>query len=124
MVMEDEHNNDNNLSDPKDQESELKRNNTKRRPLNRACLRNHFEVGRNSLKNIVKERGIERAKYERKVKLIYDSVKHFRKYQQQEMTNLDERGNSMEIDVEEKTWEQNIHSTLCSFDKDSYSRHD
>ena len=66
-------------------------------------------MGRKSLKNIVKERGIERAKYERKVKLIYDSVKHFRKYQEQEMANLDERGSSIHNDsTEEEQWEQNI----------------
>ena len=122
MVMEDREN-ENTLEATKDQEDELKRTNTGRRDLNRACLKNQFEVGRKALKNVVRDREIERSKHERKMKLVYDSVDYFRKYQQQEMSNLEERGKkALEVggSITERSWEQTIHTTMSTFNKDAY----
>ena len=114
--------NDNTLESTKDQEVELKRSNTGRRDLNRACLKNQFDVGRKILKNVVRDREMERSKHKRKMQLVYDSVDYFRKYQQQEMTNLEERGKQAQ-EVGNNTvrsWEQTIHTSLSSFNKDTY----
>ena len=125
LVMEDsveENNTITFLDKPKDQDEMLKKNNSQRRDLNRNCIKNQFEVGRKKLKNIVKERQLERSKLERKVKVIYDSVAFFRKHQEKEMTNLDDRTNSIEADQakEPKSWETGLATTLSMFDVTAY----
>ena len=125
MIMndeDDENENQKTLEEPKELAAALKKNHTGRKHLNRQCIKNQFEVGRDKLKDIVKERKRERDKLERKIKLVYDSVKHFREYQEKEMENLDQRAMNVEADEarEVRSWEANLNALLSTFNMDTY----
>lgn len=78
----------------RDPETELKKiGNVTKYPFEREALRDRDVVGREKLKDIISERQEQRAKEERKLQLIYDSVKFYKRNMQ---VNLDEIRETLE----------------------------
>ncbi len=57
--------------------------------MNLECLKDQFVVGTNKLADVVAERKVEIAKENKKLELIYDSVKHFKKKMKANVAQLE-----------------------------------
>lgn len=90
--------------------------------MNLECLKNQFVVGTNKLSDIVKERKEEIAKEEKKLELIYDSVKHFKKKMKANVVELETviQETMNQGAREEEDWSISLRHLRESFDEQAY----
>ena len=110
------------LSTVKLQEKALKKlGNVRRYKLDRKCIDDQFDIGREKLKNIVVERGKQIAIEERKLELIYDAVAHYKTKMAAVLVELDEVMNRT-TRRELQPWESTILAARKQFDEAAYMR--
>ena len=110
-------------SEKKDQEAALTRlGGVTRYNVNPECLKNQFVVGNVKVSNVVEERRAEIAKGKKKLELIFDSVRHFKKKMK---ANVEELSVVIEDTInnggcQEEHWAQRIRHLREAFDEKEY----
>lgn len=90
--------------------------NVRRHKLDRKCVEDHFDIGREKLKNAVVEREKEIAMEKRKLELTHNAVAHYKTKMAAVLVELDEVMNRT-TRRELQPWESTILAARKQFDK-------
>ena len=111
------------LTTIKDQETALKKlGNVSRYNLDRNCLLDYFKVGRAKLDNVIHERKTEIAKERRRLELLYDAVRFYRKKMSATMAELTQvmSDKSNRVLRESQEWEAKTEMATDEFDIETF----
>ena len=111
------------LSTVKKQEDALKKiGNVSRYKLNSDCIKDYFKVGTDKLKNVAKERQQERNKEVKRLKVIYESVKLYRKNMEKIMSEVDDAISQQHSGTTRtlEQWEVEAVEALAEYEDDEY----